>query len=86
MSQDHNLSSSLLHHSCVPGADMPLSQFCTDYGLGPKTLKKFEQHYYMNACILRFVTINELKQMDFHLGEIAGLRDAVERRSSVKVE
>ena len=51
---------------------MPLSQFCTNYSLGPKTPKKFKQNYYMNACVLRFVMINELKEMDLRLGEITG--------------
>lgn len=57
---------------------MPLREFCTKYGLGLHTLKKFEDNYYTDARVLRFVTIDELKQMEFRLGEIAGLRDAVE--------
>jgi len=68
----------LLHHSCVAWQDMPLSEFCTKYGLGLHTLQKFEDSYYTDACVLQFVTIDELKQMEFHLGEIAGLRDVVE--------
>jgi hypothetical protein len=65
---------------------MLLDQFGTNYGLGPETLKKFEQNYYTNAHVLQFVTINELNEMDFCLGKIAGLRDAVEQWSFARVE
>jgi hypothetical protein len=68
----------LLHHSRVAGQDMPLSGFCAKYGLGLHTLKKFEDNYYMDACVLQFATIDELKQMEFRLGEIADLQDVVE--------
>lgn len=69
----------------MPGPDMPLSKFCQQYDLGPNILKKLQDNYYSDARVLRFVTIDELKEMDFRLGEIAGLRDAVERWSIPKV-
>jgi hypothetical protein len=82
---DRNMSTTLLlHPSRAPGTDMPISQFCTNFGLGPAIIKKFENNFYMDARVLRFVTMDELKEMDFRLGEIAGLRDAVERWSVPK--
>jgi hypothetical protein len=78
-------SSLLLHPSRVPGPDIPLSEFCEQYSLGPNILRKLQDNFYTHARVLRFVTIDELKEMDFRLGEIAELRDAVERWSIPKV-
>jgi hypothetical protein len=36
---------------------------------------------YGGAQVLRFVHIDDLKQMGFHMGEITGLQDAVEKWS-----
>jgi hypothetical protein len=75
----------LLHPSRMPGDDMPLAQFCAQYDLGPNVLNKLTENFYTQARILRFVTIDELKEMKFRLGEIAALRDAVEVWSVPKV-
>jgi len=71
----------LLQPSRAPGPDLPIAQFCAEYGLGSQTAQKFAENCYTHARVLRFVAIKELKQMGFRLGEIAGLRDAVERWS-----
>jgi hypothetical protein len=68
----------LLPPSHAPGRDMPISEFCDLYSLGPDILEKFASHLYKDARVLRFVTLADLKEMGFCLGEIAGLRDAVE--------
>jgi hypothetical protein len=65
----------------VSGEDMPITQFCAKYELGKGVLEKFEENSYSHARMLRFVTIEELKEMKFRLGEIAALRDAVDRWS-----
>jgi hypothetical protein len=74
----------LLHPSRMPGLDISISEFCQQYDLGPNVLKKFQDNFYNDARVLRFVTIDELKEMGFRLGEVAGLRDAVERWSIPK--
>jgi hypothetical protein len=74
----------LLHSSRSPGIDMPLTEFCMVYDLGPGLLEKFHDNSYKDARVLRFVTIADLKEMKFQLGEIAALRDAVERWSVPK--
>ena len=61
-----------------PGNDMPLAEFCVTYGLDDAVIQKFHKNVYKDARMLHFITITELKEMDFRLGEIAGLRDAVE--------
>ena len=71
-------SCNLLPPSHTPGKDMSISEFCDLYALGPGILEKFTSHLYKDARVLRFVTLGDLKEMGFRLGEIAGLRDAVE--------
>jgi hypothetical protein len=71
----------LLQPSRAPGPDLPIAQFCTEYGLSSQTAEKFTENCYMHARVLHFVAIEELKQMGFRLGEIAGLCDVVERWS-----
>ncbi|KAG2063051.1 hypothetical protein BDR04DRAFT_1164312 [Suillus decipiens] len=75
----------LLHPSRARGKDIPLDEFCTEYDLGNDIHTKFIQNAYKEARFLRFVTIAELKEMGFRLGEIAALRDAVERWSVPRV-
>jgi hypothetical protein len=53
--------------------------------LGDNIHSKFINNAYKEARFLRFVTIAELKEMGFQLGEIAALRDAVERWSVLRV-
>lgn len=57
---------------------MPLTQFCDIYHLSPTILEKLHENLYTDARAFRFVTIEELREMKFRLGEIAALRDAVE--------
>jgi hypothetical protein len=57
---------------------MPISEFCDMYALGPDVLERFASHMYKDARVLRFVTLTDLKEMGFRLGEIAGLQDAME--------
>lgn len=68
----------LLHTSRLPGQDMSLSQFCINYKLGDMVFERLRDNGYQDARVLRFLTIDELKEMKFRLGEIAALRDAVE--------
>jgi hypothetical protein len=76
----------LLHPSRVPGRDMPIEEFCATHDLGPTILEKLQENFFMHARVLRFLTIQELKDMNFRLGEIASLRDAVEGWSAPKSE
>jgi hypothetical protein len=63
----------LIPFARAPGMDMSLADFCERYGLGENILNKFTEHSYKHARVLRFVTIDELREMGFRLGEIAGL-------------
>jgi hypothetical protein len=65
----------------LPGLDMPLSDFCQLYGLGERILQKFIDNGYTHSRMLHFIQLDDLKEMKFMLGEIAGLKDAVERWS-----
>lgn len=75
----------LLHTSRLPGQDMPLNQFCINFKLGDMVFEKLRDNGYQDARVLRFLTIDELKEMNFRLGEIAALRDAVEMWSVPRV-
>ena len=61
------------------GADMSIAQFCNNYGLQPAVLKKLDENGYDYARNLRFITLDNLTEMGFKLGEKAALQDAVER-------
>jgi hypothetical protein len=71
----------LLPPSCAPGKNMSLTQFCANYNLDTGILDKLSENCFKTAGALRFLTIDELKEMTFQLGEIAALHDAVERWS-----
>ena len=74
----------LLPPTQTPGADMTLENFCVKYDLSPTILQKLKDNSYTNARTLRFVLMDELREMGFRLGEIAALRDAVEIWSVMK--
>jgi len=76
-----NPSSLLLHPSRLPGPEMDIAIFCQQFNLAPQTLEKLKENYYGKAQVLRFVHIDDLKEMGFRMGEIAGLQDAVEKWS-----
>ena len=63
------------------GLDMTISQFCETFGLQPSILGKLEENAYDFARNLRFITLDNLTDMGFKLGEKAALQDAVERWS-----
>jgi hypothetical protein len=71
-------SLTLLPPSHAPGIDMSLADFCALYDLSPGIFQKLIDNDYKTARFLRFLTFPEMKEMGFKLGEIAGLRDAVE--------
>ena len=75
----------LLHTSRSPGDDISIDEFCATYGLGEAILNKLQENSYLHARVLRFVTIQDLKDMSFLRGEIASLRDAVEVWSVLNV-
>jgi hypothetical protein len=72
---------SLLESSRSPGLDMPINNFCHLYDLGDDILQKFLNNGYAHSRMLRFVQLAELKDMNFMLGEVAVMKDAVERWS-----
>jgi hypothetical protein len=60
---------------------MPITTFCTRYELGDPIVRKLTENGYSHARMLRFVQISELTQMEFRLGDIAAMKDAVEQWS-----
>ncbi|KAG1837958.1 hypothetical protein C8R48DRAFT_666962 [Suillus tomentosus] len=74
-------TSSLIPPLCKPGNDMSIVAFCALYQLDDSIATKFASHSFKEARLLRYVTFSDLKEMEFKFGEIAALRDAVERWS-----
>lgn len=71
----------LLQADRLPGPDMTIAEFCGQYELGNGTQQKFITHGYERARVLRFITLGDVTKMELRLGEIAELRDAIERWS-----
>jgi hypothetical protein len=68
---------SLLEPSRLPGPDMPINDFFHLYDLGDAILQKFLNNGYAHPRMLCFVQLSELKEMNFMLGEVAVMKDAV---------
>jgi hypothetical protein len=63
---------------------MPIPQFCNQFELCAEVKEKFQANQYYHVQILRFLTIQNLIKMDFLLGEIAMVRDAVQCWSTIE--
>ena len=55
----------LLSPLCYAGSDVLLNEFCTFYELGDAVLKCLKENCYKKSSALRFVTIQEMKDMGF---------------------
>ena len=71
----------LLQANRLPGPDMTITEFCAQNELGDGTLQKFNAHGYERARVLRFITLDDVTKMGLRLGEIAELRDAIDKWS-----
>ena len=60
---------------------MTIAKFCAQYELGDGTQLNFVAHGYEGVCVLRFITLTDVTKIELRLGEIAELRDAIERWS-----
>ncbi|KAL0949268.1 hypothetical protein HGRIS_009346 [Hohenbuehelia grisea] len=69
----------LLPQNYGPGADMPIHDFCDQFGLDNEILTKWAENGFRNAKHLRHLTQGNLADMKFLLGEIAAVRDAMEQ-------
>ena len=58
---------------------MPLSTFCTQYGLSDEILAKLTKNGYTRTRTLRFIQTDDLNKIGFMLGEVAEMKDAVEQ-------
>ena len=65
----------------LPGPDMSIYQFCDKYELDYEIRKQFIINGYKSARALRFVTPSDAMNMGLRPGDIAELREAIERWS-----
>ena len=73
----------LLQVNRQAGIDMPLDAFCEQYELDEGIRDRLREHRYKHARMLRFLTVKDLETMSFMAGEVAELRDAIDRWSVV---
>ncbi|KAJ7192175.1 hypothetical protein GGX14DRAFT_596153 [Mycena pura] len=69
--------SMLLPPNKAVGPNMSVSNFCALYGLKPAVAAKLSAHGFENCATFYLVTLGQLKEMDFLIGETAELRNAV---------
>ena len=62
---------------------MTLEVFCATYQLDDAIRDRFKEHRYKHTRMLRYLTINDMEGMKFWAGEIAEVRDAIDRWSVV---
>ena len=73
----------LLQTNRKAGPDMTLEDFCTTYELDDAIKDRFKEHRYKHARMLRYLTTKDMEAMKFWAGEIAEVRDAIDRWSVV---
>jgi hypothetical protein len=67
------------------GPDMPIIHFCLAYQLDDSIAEKFMSHLLKEARLLHSVHFADLKEMGFKFGEVAALRDVIEKWSTPAV-
>jgi hypothetical protein len=71
----------MLQANRKPGLDMTLKAFCLTYELDDAIRDRFKEHRYKHARMFRFLTVKDMEMMKFLAGEIAEVRDAIDRWS-----
>src|SRR5882762_4722006 len=70
---------SLIPPTQEPGIDMPLSDFCAQYGLSTSVLNKLTTNGFIRTSSLLFIQTVDLGTIGFLLGEVAEMKDVVEQ-------
>jgi len=71
----------LLQNDRKIGLDMTLEAFCTTYDLDDAIRDRFKEHRYKHARMFRYLTMKDMEAMKFWAGEIAEVRDAIDKWS-----
>jgi hypothetical protein len=67
----------LISHPRVPGPDLSIEDFCSQYHLDNDIHDRFKEHKFKRSGAFKFVEVDELKEMGFLRGEIAELKVAI---------
>lgn len=73
----------LLQANQRAGPDMTLEAFCITYELDDRIKDRFKEHRYKHARMFRYLTMKDMETMKFWAGEIAEVRDAIDRWSVI---
>ncbi|KAJ7782585.1 hypothetical protein DFH07DRAFT_764718 [Mycena maculata] len=71
---DRNTPPMLIPASLIPGADLSIDEFCTQYGLDDDICDRFKHHKLKGTKAFSYVILEDLKEMWFAAGEIAELK------------
>lgn len=67
----------LLAYPLQPGAKLTIDDFCIRYDLAEVIRDKLKDNEYTGSHEFQHIEINDLKEMRFLTGHIAGLKEAV---------
>lgn len=67
----------LFSASIKPSTPLQLADFCMTYTLKNEILNRFSENGFETLNQLCYITLNDLKEMEFKRGEIAGIQDAI---------
>jgi hypothetical protein len=70
---------SLIPPTREPGIDMPLPDFCAQYGFSTSVLNKLTTNGFICTRSLRFIQTVDLGTIGFLLGEVVKMKDAVKQ-------
>ena len=75
---------SLLPPTHHPGPRLAITEFCTLYSLTNDICMCLTKNGFSSSLALRRVTVDDLKELGFKMGEIAELEEAIEIWAQVK--
>jgi hypothetical protein len=70
--------SPLLSPNYNPGPRLSINDFCSTYSLGNDICMRLTENGFSSSLALRRVTVDDLKEMGFKMGEVAEIEEAVE--------
>jgi hypothetical protein len=72
------LNSPLFSASIKPLIPIPLAEFCSAHNLSNEILRRFSDNGFTSVNQLCYITLSDLKDMEFKRGEVAAIQDAIE--------
>jgi hypothetical protein len=71
-------TSPLLSPNCKPGPCLSINDFCLTYSLADEICMCLTKNGFSSSLALCLITVDDLKEMGFKMGEVAEIEEAVE--------